>query len=125
MNIFKTYKDQTKLIEEKYSNKEITRAYFGSLIAVLILAVPVILVLVQLFSIFLMRPYFMEIIAAISIDCLLVLFIVFKNAILKKYNAFDDIKYNFILIFEGIVISIFVFILALIVGFVIIPIFVL
>lgn len=125
MNIFKTYKDQTKLIEEKYSNKEITRAYFGSLIAVLILAVPVILVLVQLFSIFLMRPYFMEIIAAISIDCLLVLFIVFKNAILKKYNAFDDIKYNFILIFEGIVISIFVIILALIVGFVIIPIFVL
>lgn len=125
MNIFKTYKDQTKLIEEKYSNKEITRAYFGSLIAVLILAVPVILVLVQLFSIFLMRPYFMEIIAAISIDCLLVLFIVFKNAILKKYNAFDDIKFNFILIFEGIVISIFVFILALIVGFVIIPIFVL
>ena len=125
MNIFKTYKDQTKLIEEKYSNKEITRAYFGSLIAVLILAVPVILVLVQLFSIFLMRPYFMEIIAAISIDVLLVLFIVFKNAILKKYNAFDDIKYNFILIFEGIVISIFVIILALIVGFVIIPIFVL
>ena len=125
MNIFKTYKDQTKLIEEKYSNKEITRAYFGSLIAVLILAVPVILVLVQLFSIFLMRPYLMEIIAAISIDVLLVLFIVFKNAILKKYNAFDDIKYNFILIFEGIVISIFVIILALIVGFVIIPIFVL
>ena len=125
MNIFKTYKDQTKLIEEKYSNKEITRAYFGSLIAVLIIAVPVILVLVQLFSIFLMSPYFMEIIAAISIDILLVLFIVFKNAILKKYNAFDDIKYNFILIFEGIVISIFVIILALIVGFVIIPIFVL
>ena len=125
MNIFKTYKDQTKLIEEKYSNKEITRAYFGSLIAVLILAVPVILVLVQLFSIFLMRPYLMEIIAAILIDVLLVLFIVFKNAILKKYNAFDDIKYNFILIFEGIVISIFVIILALIVGFVIIPIFVL
>lgn len=125
MNIFKTYKDQTKLIEEKYSNKEITRAYFGSLTIVLILAVPVILVLVQLFSIFLMRPYFMEIIAAISIDVLLVLFIVFKNAILKKYNAFDDIKYNFILIFEGIVISIFVIILALIVGFVIIPIFVL
>ena len=125
MNIFKTYKDQTKLIEEKYSNKEITRAYFGSLIAVLILAVPVILVLVQLFSIFLMRPYFMEIIAAISIDCLLVLFIVFKNAILKKYNTFDDIKYNFILIFEGIVMNIFVIILALIVGFVIIPIFVL
>ena len=125
MNIFKTYKDQTKIIEEKYSNKEITRAYFGSLTIVLILAVPVILVLVQLFSIFLMRPYFMEIIAAILIDVLLVLFIVFKNAILKKYNAFDDIKYNFILIFEGIVISIFVIILALIVGFVIIPIFVL
>ena len=40
MNIFKTYKDQTKLIEEKYSNKEITRAYFGSLIAVLIIAEP-------------------------------------------------------------------------------------
>ena len=121
MNIFKTYKDQSILIEEKYSSKEIKRAYFGSLIAILIIALPIILVLVQLYSVFLMRPYLMEIISSISIDIILVLFIVFKNAILKKYNVFDDIKYNFILIFEASIITIIVIILALIVGFFIIP----
>ena len=102
MNIFKKYSNQLKLIEENYNKKEITRSYFGALLAVLIIAVPLILFLVQLFSIFLMRPYLMEIIAVIIFEILFLCLFIFKNSILKKYRIVEEISYKLVLIFEFI-----------------------
>ena len=125
MNIFKKYSNQLKLIEENYNKKEITRSYFGALLAVLIIAVPLILFLVQLFSIFLMRPYLMEIIAVIIFEILFLCLFIFKNSILKKYRIVEEISYKLVLLFEFISVSIFIIIIAVLIALFIIPLVVL
>ena len=125
MNIFKKYSNELNLIENNYSKQEVRGSYLGSFLATMIIAFPVVLVLIQLFSIFLMRPYLMLIITALSFDVLFLLFIVFKNSILKKYRIVEEISYKYILIFEYIVTTIFVIIIALLLALVLIPLVVL
>ena len=125
MNIIKEYKNSTNILFEIYDKKEIRRSNLGSFLAMLIIALPLILVLVQLYLSFLMRPYFLLILTSIVFSLLSLLFYLFRCDILLRYKKVETINYKLITLIDFFITFILIIIVTIIAAIFIIPLIVL
>ncbi len=125
MNIIKEYKKSTNLIYEIYDKKEIRRSNLGSFLAMIIIAIPLILILIQLYLSFLMRPYLLLILTCIIFSGLSCVFYLFRNNILLRYKKDEDINYKLITLIDFLITFTLIIIATIIAAVFIIPIIVL
>ncbi len=101
-------------IKDFYTDKEINRSSLLSLLITVFLSIPIVLVIIQLFSLFLMRVYLMTTITFLVLYGLVVLSLFFRKWILKsirktEYNFSKDILIDSF-IFLGIFIGLYLFV---------------
>lgn len=113
------YKEEKEKFNTLYTKDENTEAISTGLIATIIIAVPIILVVFNLFYCFMMYPYFVFYLSGFGLILLIYLYFIFKNACLKKIKKYDELNYNVLLytrfIFYAVIAAIIVVILSLII----------
>ncbi len=125
MKIIDSYKNSKNQILENYTDKEIIRADLGALLATLIIFIPVVFVIVELTTVFLMLPYLMVIFIVSGFLTASLLYNLFKIAIFNSYKRTNSINFKVIVAFNMIISIVFIAIVALIISLIIIPKFVL
>ena len=110
-------------LDQFYTSKEVTKASLLAILLTVILAVPVVLVIIQLYSLFLMRVYLINTIAFILMYSIVELGLFIRKWILKSIRK-TEYNYNKEILMDSIVFLILFVLFYLFIMLIIIPKFV-